>query len=151
LRKTVDRILVAHPFDPERLELVGDPEQRLTGTAKQHKFVSDGSPDGRRIALTTFDPSARMARARWTLNVDDGSLERVHEVGFDERGGRFSPDGRWIAYESRESGRWEVYVGPFPGPGGNGRSPPTVARPPSGPARATSSTSPVATRCSSPT
>jgi hypothetical protein len=31
---------------------------------------------------------------------------------------RFSPDGRWIAYISDESGRFEVYVQPFPGPGG---------------------------------
>ena len=30
----------------------------------------------------------------------------------------FSPDGRWIAYQSNESGRLEVYVRPFPGPGG---------------------------------
>ena len=29
----------------------------------------------------------------------------------------FSPDGRWLAYESNESGRPEVYVRPFPGPG----------------------------------
>ena len=29
-----------------------------------------------------------------------------------------SPDGRWIAYKSDESGRFEVYVRPFPGPGG---------------------------------
>lgn len=32
-------------------------------------------------------------------------------------GGRFSPDGRWVAYQSAESGRNEVYVQPFPGPG----------------------------------
>jgi hypothetical protein len=30
---------------------------------------------------------------------------------------RFSPDGHWLAYASTESGRWEVYVRPFPGPG----------------------------------
>jgi hypothetical protein len=30
----------------------------------------------------------------------------------------FSPNGRWVAYTSNESGRWEVYVRPFPGPGG---------------------------------
>ena len=30
----------------------------------------------------------------------------------------FSPDGRWIAYQSYESGRNEVFVRPFPGPGG---------------------------------
>ena len=31
---------------------------------------------------------------------------------------RFSPDGRWIAYASNESGRYEIYVRPYPGPGG---------------------------------
>ena len=30
----------------------------------------------------------------------------------------FSPDGRWIAYQSNESGRLDVYVRPYPGPGG---------------------------------
>jgi hypothetical protein len=32
--------------------------------------------------------------------------------------GQFSPDGHWVAYSSNESGRWQVYVAPFPGPGG---------------------------------
>jgi hypothetical protein len=36
---------------------------------------------------------------------------------FLETDGRFSPDGRWLAYESDESGRSEVYIRPFPGPG----------------------------------
>jgi hypothetical protein len=33
-------------------------------------------------------------------------------------GANFSPDGRWVVYASNESGRREVYVSPFPGPGG---------------------------------
>jgi len=37
---------------------------------------------------------------------------------FPQRSGHFSPDGHWVAYMSRESGREEVYVAPFPGPGG---------------------------------
>ena len=37
---------------------------------------------------------------------------------FSELNGMFSPDGKWVAYESNESGRNEVYVRPFPGPGG---------------------------------
>jgi hypothetical protein len=37
---------------------------------------------------------------------------------FSEYPGQFSPDGRWIAYRSDESGKSEVYVAPFPGPGG---------------------------------
>ena len=41
----------------------------------------------------------------------------VVQTDFEDRNGQLSPDGRWIAYESIESGRWEVYVQPFPGPG----------------------------------
>lgn len=40
------------------------------------------------------------------------------KTDFDERMGQFSPDGRWVAYQSNESGRPEIYVRPFPGPGG---------------------------------
>ena len=39
------------------------------------------------------------------------------QTGRNEQAGRFSPDGRWIAYQSDESGRNEIYVQPFPGPG----------------------------------
>lgn len=37
---------------------------------------------------------------------------------FNDQPGRFSPNGRWIAYRSDESGKNEIYVAPFPGPGG---------------------------------
>ena len=40
------------------------------------------------------------------------------QTASDEWGAKFSPDGRWIAFCSDESGREEVYVAPFPGPGG---------------------------------
>jgi Tol biopolymer transport system component len=40
------------------------------------------------------------------------------QTKFNEMQARFSPDDRWIAYMSEESGRYEVYVQPFPGPGG---------------------------------
>jgi Tol biopolymer transport system component len=40
------------------------------------------------------------------------------QTEFNEYGASFSPDGRWVAYTSNESGRNEVYVRPFPGPGG---------------------------------
>ena len=38
-------------------------------------------------------------------------------TSFAENAARFSPDGRFVAYQSSESGRQEVYVRPFPGPG----------------------------------
>ena len=40
------------------------------------------------------------------------------QTPFEEGGAVFSPDGRWLAYVSNESGRYEIYVQPFPGPGG---------------------------------
>jgi len=50
----------------------------------------------------------------------DGDLtpELFLATAFQERGASFSPDGQWIAYVSNESGRDEVYVRPYPGPGG---------------------------------
>jgi dipeptidyl aminopeptidase/acylaminoacyl peptidase len=41
----------------------------------------------------------------------------VVQTASDERTARFSPDGRWITYESNESGQFEIYLRPFPGPG----------------------------------
>jgi Tol biopolymer transport system component len=62
----------------------------------------------------------------WTLPLDvsdpehpkPGKPELFLRTPFDEREPAFSPGGRWIAHTSSESGRYEVYVRPFPGPGG---------------------------------
>jgi hypothetical protein len=55
----------------------------------------------------------------WVLPMNgDGKPFPVVETAFDERDGQFSPDGRWIAYESNESGRFEIYVQSFPERGG---------------------------------
>ena len=40
------------------------------------------------------------------------------QTQFDEIGGNISPDGQWLAYESNESGRFEIYVQPFSDPNG---------------------------------
>ena len=42
----------------------------------------------------------------------------VVQTPFDETAGQFSPDGRWVAYQSNESRPVQIYVRPFPGPGG---------------------------------
>jgi len=47
----------------------------------------------------------------------EGKPFLVVRTDYDERDGQFSPDGKWIAYESDESGRFEIYIQPFPGPG----------------------------------
>jgi WD40-like Beta Propeller Repeat len=46
-----------------------------------------------------------------------GNQFAVVRTTFDETNGQLSPDGKWVAYQSNETGRFEVYVRPFPGPG----------------------------------
>ena len=48
----------------------------------------------------------------------DSTSIRILDTPFNESMPSVSPDGRWLAYQSDESGRVEVYVRPFPGPGG---------------------------------
>ncbi len=67
-----------------------------------------------------------------TANVTSGSSRPASDpmpfllTPFDERSPRFSPDGKWLAYVSDESGRNDVYVQPFPGRGANGSCRPTA-------------------------
>jgi hypothetical protein len=50
----------------------------------------------------------------WVLSMDGDHQESpVVQTPFEERNAQFSPDGRWIAYESNLSGRFEIYVQPF--------------------------------------
>jgi hypothetical protein len=74
------------------------------------------SPDGRLIAYhTLIASSGGMAQNLWTLPVSGGDKPSVFmETPFGELHPRFSPDGRWLAYASNESGRREIYVVSFP-------------------------------------
>ncbi len=91
-------------------------EDRLVG----HDFgdpPSDWSPDGRfilyhRAGLGT--PATTSGRCR-SMGIEHRSpWSRPSSM---RRNGQFSPDGKWIAFQSNESGQVEVYIQPFPGPG----------------------------------
>jgi hypothetical protein len=58
---------------------------------------------------TTFDI--------WALSIPDRKPFPIARTPFEERDAQCSPDGKWIAYQSNESGRFEVWVRPFPAPG----------------------------------
>jgi serine/threonine protein kinase len=51
------------------------------------------------------------------VRQSDGSVSRFLDSDANERTGRFSPDGKWLAYVSDETGEYQVYVVPYPGPG----------------------------------
>jgi len=77
----------------------------------------DWSRDGRWILTTAQGPTNRWDI--WTRATTGGPAPSAFlATSFNERSPRLSPDGRWIAYQSNESGRAEIYVQPFPGPGG---------------------------------
>ena len=103
--------------------LAGGDEQPFL-TSEHDKVAQDWSRDGRFVLYADQDPMT--GSDLWAVPVEDAKNATtaqsrgsrpiaVSRSGFDESGGRFSPDGRWVAYVSDETGRQEVYVQPFPG------------------------------------
>jgi eukaryotic-like serine/threonine-protein kinase len=74
--------------------------------------VLDWSQDGRN-ALVSLTRSGT-GRDIVVVAVDTGQITPLLQTAAFEIQARFSPDGRWIAYASDETGRWEVFVEPFP-------------------------------------
>jgi Tol biopolymer transport system component len=89
--------------------------ERLT-TSEYIHVPSSFSPDGQLLAFFEVNPSTQ--RDIWVLRMGDHKAQPFLRTPFNETSPRFSPDGRWLAYYSNESGRFEVYVQPYPGPGG---------------------------------
>jgi Tol biopolymer transport system component len=72
------------------------------------------SPDGSLLALVERVPDRD---ANIVVLSRDGRVSAFADTSADEHAPAFSPNGKWIAYQSAETGRPEVYVKPFPGPG----------------------------------
>jgi len=89
--------------------------ERLTSSETQNS-PSAWSPDGQLLAFTDISPST--GRDILVMNLSDRKTQPFLHTPFVEGAPEFSPDGRWLAYVSDESGRFEVYVQPYPGPGG---------------------------------
>jgi len=77
------------------------------------KAPNDWSADGQIILYNDFDP--KTSSDLWVLPLSgDQKPSPVMQTPFGETNGRFSPDGKWIAYESTESGPGQIYVQGFP-------------------------------------
>jgi serine/threonine-protein kinase len=70
--------------------------------------------DGRHLAVVSFSNETDFDI--WILDRN-GERSPFVQTTFDERYPDFSPDGKWLAYSSNESGKYEVYVRPYPDPG----------------------------------
>jgi serine/threonine-protein kinase len=89
-------------------------QERLTSGAYTRAPMSF-SPDGQLLAF--IEVNATTGYDIWVLRLSDRKAQTFLQTPFNESVARFSPDGRWLAYISDETGRYEVYVRPYPGPG----------------------------------
>ena len=94
------------------------PEENLMGYGgDEQRWATSWSPDGKLLAFCRLDPTT--GRDLWLFPLEgDRKPRSFARAPLEQCPSVFSPDGRWLAYESTETGRSEIYVQPFPGPGG---------------------------------
>jgi Tol biopolymer transport system component len=96
----------------------GSGEPDSLGSSPGLWFPAVFTPDGRSLLFHGIRAQQSMAEI-WELAPDRGAApKQILASAFHDFNPTLSPDGRWMAYVSDESGRWEIYVRPFPGPGG---------------------------------
>jgi Tol biopolymer transport system component len=90
---------------------------RVLLTSASDKYPQGWSPDGH--SLVYVEHSESTGHDLWLLPISTkGKPIPLVQTPFNETQAQLSPDGRWLAYTSDETGRFEVYVRPFPGLGG---------------------------------
>jgi serine/threonine protein kinase/Tol biopolymer transport system component len=90
--------------------------QTLTRNHEQWQLPTSFSPDAKYLAY--HEINRQTSGDIWILPLGQGSEAQAFlKTPFYEGLPMFSPNGRWIAYISNESGNFEIYVRPFPGPG----------------------------------
>ena len=87
---------------------------RLTTSANE-QAPEAWSPDGRSMLIHEISP--KTGSDLLVLDLDTKQLRPWVQTEFDEDEAAFSPDGHWVSYVSNQTGRAEVWVRPFPGPG----------------------------------
>ncbi len=98
----------------------GEGSEELLFKSVNTLFPEDWSADGKFIAYTTNGPNTQTDI--WVLPMSAASERKPFlflQSKFREEYAAFSPDGRWIAYQSDVTGVMEIYIRPFPGPGGS--------------------------------
>ena len=103
------------PFNLYRKSTVGAGSEELVLSNPSYKSPTDWSRDGRFALFRMTNPDT--GYDLWALPMEsDAKPFPVVGTTAEERDGQFSPDGQWVAYQSNESGRFEIYLQAFPKP-----------------------------------
>jgi serine/threonine protein kinase len=94
-------------------------EQPLLEDSSPAKVPQDVSKDGRFLLYYEVTPGNGRDLFAVDLTSHDRRPVGVANTPFEETLARFSPDGRWVAYQTNATGRFEIVVQPFPGRGGH--------------------------------
>jgi Tol biopolymer transport system component len=79
-------------------------------------YPSAVSPDG---SVLLYSRATGPSVDLWYVSLGaDRTPHPFVQTPFQERDGQFSPDGKWVAYQSSDAGHFDIYLQPFPGPGG---------------------------------
>jgi hypothetical protein len=95
----------------------GSGSEELLFADDTDKIVRSWSPDGKYLLYQSVDTKGDFDIFALPLAPGAKPVPLV-KTEFSEANPQFSPDGRWVAYQSDETGRGEIYLTPFPGPGG---------------------------------
>ena len=102
----------------QKLTIGSGVEERLVAS-DQFKAPTSWSADGRFLLYHSIDPQT--SEDLWIMPMTGERTPSLFlKTLFRESWGAFSPDGRWVAYMSNESGQMEIYVRPFAGPAAAG-------------------------------
>jgi Tol biopolymer transport system component len=94
----------------------GSSNEELLLKTEHAKIPTDWSADGKFLLYREINAKSKFDL--WVLPfAGDKTPKPFLQDDFDKGGAKFSPDGKWVAYSSDESGPYQVYVQPFPGPG----------------------------------
>ena len=107
------------PYDIYQKAFTGAGSEEVLLESDETKTANSWSADGRFIVYTSADAKANTKEDLWILPLfGDHKPFPFLRTQFNESFAQFSTDGHWIAYVSDESGSNQVYIAPFPGPGG---------------------------------
>jgi serine/threonine protein kinase len=98
------------------LSTSGDGVEEVLVESPLAKIPNDWSPDGRSLIYYVPDPTT--GTDLWVLPLDTRRPRIFLQTEANELWAQFSPDGRWVAFQSNATGRYEIYVRPFEAHGG---------------------------------